>query len=113
MYSLPDRPRRKIERTPDCQLMINEILFNKGPPKKIELEIENEGDNVCALKNNIQMKTQTGDEWTSISVSWTPTLVALNSYSKTDFVSDWTSGETYVIKVKSEKGDIWATQKAP
>ena len=113
MYSLPDRPRRKIERTPDCQLMINEVLFNEGQPKKIAIEIENEGDNVCSLKNSIQMKTQTGVEWNSISVSWNPALVAPNASSKTDFVSEWTSGETYVIRVKSEKGDIWATQKAP
>ena len=113
LYSLPDRPRRKIDRTPNCQLMINEVIFSEGPPKKIEIEIENEGDNACSLKSSIQMKTQTDVEWTSVSVSWNPALIVSNGSSKTDFVSEWTSGENYIIKVKSEKGDIWATQKAP
>ena len=113
MYSLPDRPRRSIERTPECQLRINEIIFVKGPPKQIEIEIENEGDIVCSLMNSVQMKTQTSVEWTPITVTWNPVLVAPNGSSKTNVVSEWTSGETYILKVQSEKGDIWATQKAP
>ena len=113
MYSLPDRPRRSIERTPECQLMINEVIFVKSPSKQIEIEIENEGDIVCSLKNSVQMKTQTGVEWTPITISWNPVLVAPNGSSKTNFVREWTSGETYVIKVQSHNGNVWATQKAP
>ena len=113
MYSLPDKPRRSIERTLECQLMIDEVIFVKGPPKQIKIEMENEGDIVCSLKNNVLMKPQTSIEWKAISVSWNPALVAPKGASKTDFVSEWTSGETYVIKVQSEKGDVWATQKAP
>jgi hypothetical protein len=93
--------------------MINEVIFVKGPSKQIEIEIENEGDIVCSLKNSVLMKPQVGVKWKPITVSWNPDSVAPNGSSKTNFVSEWTSGETYVIKVQSEKGDVWATQKAP
>ena len=113
MYSLPDRPRKSIDRTPECQLMINEVIYVNGPPKQIEVEIENEGDNVCSLKNKVLMKPQMGAEWKHITVSWNPDSVAPNGSSKTNFVSEWKIGETYILKVQSNKGDIWATQKAP
>ena len=111
MFSLPSRPE---EKEPKCQIRIGEVSFIEGPPKQIEIEIENFGDADCAMKGNVSIRPSTSPSWTEVPVVWSPALLPPGGTSKIAFNYEWASGATYFTKVVTEKGlETMAYGKAP
>lgn len=112
MFSLP---RRSEKKEPKCRIVIGEISFIEGPPKKIEIsDVENLGDADCTMKGNISIRPSTSPSWSEVPVVWDPALLSPGDISKVTFNYEWASGTTYFIKVLTEKEpETTAYGKAP
>lgn len=114
MYSLPRRSRRQIKRKPECQITIEKVSFIRGPPKQIEVAIENSGDADCAMKGNVSIKLLAGLRESEVAVVWKPISLPPDGASKTAFSYEWTNGAIYIVEVTTEEGkENWACEKAP
>ena len=105
MFSLPKRPK----------ILIGGLNFIPGPPKQIEVcEVENLGRVDTTFKSKVCIRPSTNPTWTDLTAVWDPVVLAPGSFSKATFSYEWTSGETYFVKVATEEGvENTAHGKAP
>lgn len=68
MIAMPWRPKGKAE--PKCDVIISEVKFIKGLPKQVEINVKNDGDAGCNLKNIVLIKPSSNQNWTEIQVIW-------------------------------------------
>jgi hypothetical protein len=101
VFSLPSRSEKK---EPKCEIRIGEVSFIEGPPRQIEIDVENFGDADCAIKSNLPIRPSTSPGWTEVPVVWKPASLPPGGTSKTAFNYEWVGGTTYFIKVITENG---------